>query len=241
MRKKYSKRKILKVILTISSITLFIGLIIYLLPTMKGITTADGRIAFKQKLDSMGMGKFWVLLALQLAQILLVVLPGEPLEVLTGMCFGTVWGTIFICGTVFITTALIFFLVRKYGKSYLEQFFRKEKIEKIENSKFFKKSKNIELIMMILFIIPGTPKDLLVYLGGLLPIKPLRFILISTFARLPSVISSTFVGTNIINGNVKMIVLIYVLTFVLAALIIFAVNKLDKNKVAKEAIDVIKA
>ena len=234
------KGKILKIILTIASVFLFIGLIVYLWPTMKGIATPEGRLIFQEKLNSMGMGKFWVMLALQCAQILLVVLPGEPLEVLSGMCFGAFWGTVFILGTVFATTSLIFYMVRKYGKSYLEQFFKKEKIEKIEHSKFFKNPKNIELVMTILFIIPGTPKDLLVYLGGLLPIKPSRFVLISTFARFPSVISSTLVGANILNGNVKMIILIYLITFLVAALMIFLVNKFDKNKITKEAIDVIK-
>lgn len=235
-----NKKKNLKIIFTILSVALFVGLIIYLFPTMKGITTPEGRLKFQQKLDGMGIGKFWVLLALQFAQILLVVLPGEPLEVLAGMCYGTVGGTIFILATVFITTTLIFYLVKKYGKSYIEQFFKKEKIEKIENSKFFKNSKNIELVMMILFLIPGTPKDLLVYLGGLLPIKPWRFILISTFARFPSVISSTIVGSKIMDGNVKIIVMVYVATFILAGLIIWIVNKFDKNKVTKEAIKVIK-
>lgn len=238
--KNSKKGKILRATLTIASIALFIGLIIYLWPTMKGIATPEGRLIFQEKLNSMGMGKFWVMLALQCAQILLVVLPGEPLEVLSGMCFGTFWGTVFILGTVFATTSLIFYMVRKYGKSYLEQFFKKEKIEKIEHSKFFKNPKNIELVMTILFIIPGTPKDLLVYLGGLLPIKPSRFVLISTFARFPSVISSTLVGANILNGNVKMIILIYLITFLVAALMIFLVNKFDKNKITKEAIDVIK-
>lgn len=238
--KNNKKSKILKIVLTLSSIALFIGLIIYLFPTMKGIATPEGRIAFQEKLNSLGMGKFWVMLALQCAQILLVVLPGEPLEVLAGMCFGTFWGTIFICGTVWVTTSLIFYMVRKFGKSYLEQFFKKDKLEKIENSKFFRDSKNIELVMTILFIIPGTPKDLLVYLGGLLPIKPLRFILISTFARFPSVISSTLVGANILNGNLKMIVIVYIVTFIIAASVIFLVNKFDKNKIAKEAIDVMK-
>ena len=111
-----NKKKILKIIFTILSVALFVGLIIYLFPTMKGITTSEGRLKFQQKLDGMGMGKFWVLLALQFAQILLVVLPGEPLEVLAGMCYGTVGGTIFILATVFITTTLIFYLVKKYGK-----------------------------------------------------------------------------------------------------------------------------
>ena len=235
-----NKKKILKIIFTILSVALFVGLIIYLFPTMKGITTPEGRLKFQQKLDGMGMGKFWVLLALQFAQILLVVLPGEPLEVLAGMCYGTVGGTIFILATVFITTTLIFYLVKKYGRSYIEQFFKKEKIEKIENSKFFKDSKNIELVMMILFLIPGTPKDLLVYLGGLLPIKPWRFILISTFARFPSIITSTLAGANIMKGSWKMMIIVYVVPIIIIGIILLIINYFDKKGDTKEVLNDIK-
>lgn len=234
------RKKILHIIWLILIAAVVIGLIIYVCPIIKALLTEEGRIAFKAKLDSMGAGKFWVLSALQLLQILLVVLPGEPLEVMAGMCYGTVWGTIFILGTVFVTTTIIFLLVRKFGKSYVEHFFKKEKIEKIENSQFFKDSKNVELVMVALFLIPGTPKDLLVYLGGLLPIKARRFILISTFARFPSVISSTMVGSNILKGNFWYIALVYLATFILAFAIIFVVNKFDKNKITKEAIDAMK-
>ena len=94
--------------------------------------------------------------------------------------------------------------------------------------------------MTILFLIPGTPKDLLVYIGGLLPIKPVRFILISTFARFPSVISSTIAGANIVNGNFGITVLVYIITFAITALFIYLVNKFDKDKIASEAIDVMK-
>ena len=233
-------KKILKNILTICVLIVIVGLIIYLFPILKGLISEEGRIAFKEKLDSLGAGKFGVMFALQILQILLVIIPGEPLEILSGMCFGTFWGTIFILATVFITTTLIFMLVRKFGKSYVEHFFKKEKLEKIENSKFFGDQKNVELVMSILFLIPGTPKDLLVYIGGLLPIKSRRFIMISTFARFPSVISSTLVGSNILKGNFWFSLLVYVITFLIAALIILAVNKFDKSKVTKEAIEAIK-
>ena len=231
-----NKKKIIKITLMILSVALFVGLFIYLFPTMKGLVTQEGRIAFKEKLDSMGPGKFWVMFALEVAQILLVVLPGEPLEIMAGMCFGTAGGTIFVMATVFLTTAIIFWLVRKFGRAYVEEFFNKEKLDKIENSKFFKDPKNIEIVMTILFIIPGTPKDLLVYIGGLLPIKPWRFILISTFARFPSVITSTLMGASIVEGNLKWSIIIYAVTFILTILLIFIVNKFDKNNITKDAI-----
>ena len=232
--------KILKILLSIIVIAIFIALIIYLIPIMKNLTTEQGQAEFKNTVSNSGIYGMFMLFGLQVAQIVLVVLPGEPLEFLAGMCYGTIWGTIFIFASVAITTTIIFMLVKKFGKKYIYEFFKKEKIDKIENSKLFKNPKRIELIMMILFLIPGTPKDLLVYIGGLLPIKPLRFILISTFARFPSVISSTIAGANVVNGNFEISVLAYIITFVLSALFIILINKFDKSKITSDAINVIK-
>ena len=94
--------------------------------------------------------------------------------------------------------------------------------------------------MCILFLIPGTPKDLLVYIGGLLPIKPSRFILISTFVRFPSVISSTIVGNSIINGKWANAGIVYLLTLVFVTITILIINIFDKNKEAKKALNIIK-
>ena len=54
-------------------------------------------------------------------------------------------------------------LVGKLGRKFVYKFFTKERIDKIENSKMFKNPKRLEWIMIILFLIPGTPKDLIVY------------------------------------------------------------------------------
>ena len=181
-----------------------------------------------------------MIFGLQFAQIFLIIIPGEPLEVLAGMCYGTIGGTIFITVSAFIISSLIFFAVRKFGRKFVYSFCSKESVEKIENSKLFKNVDKIEWIMIILFLIPGTPKDLLVYIAGLLPIKPLRFILISTFARFPSVISSTIAGENIIEGKFHMIFVSYLVTFLIVAIFIFVINKFDKTKLTQEALNMFK-
>lgn len=234
------KHKIIKIILLILVTAIFVGLIIYLIPLMKEISTKEGQLAFKQKIDDLGILGILVLFLLQLAQIVLVILPGEPLEVLAGMCYGTIGGTIFIFASVFITTTLIYLLVKKYGKKYIYQSFKKEKIDKIENSKALKNPKTVETVLAILFLIPGTPKDLLTYIGGLLPINYKKFVIIATFARFPSVISSTIVGNDIAQGKWQSILPIYAITFAITALIIFITNKLDKNKLTKDALDSLK-
>ena len=228
--------KYIKILVAVLAASLFIGLVVYLLPTIKGISTPEGQVAFKEKIQNMGIWGFFLLFGLQIAQIMLIILPGEPLEILAGMCYGTWGGTAFIFISVFITTSLIIYLVRKYGKKYLYQFFKKEKIDKIENSRFFKDNRKVELIVCILFLVPGTPKDLLVYLGGLLPIKPMRFILISTFIRFPSVISSTIAGENIVDGNWKMLLFVYLVTFLITGIVLLVVHHFDKDKVTSEAI-----
>lgn len=237
---KNKKIEVMKLVIFIVAMALIIGIIIYLFPTISKILTTEGQEEFKQKIDSLGIGGGLMLFGLQLAQIVLIVLPGEPIEILAGMCYGVVGGTIFITASVFLITAGITFLVRKFGRKYIYNFFPKEKIDKIENSKFYNNSAAIEIVLIILFMIPGTPKDLLVYIGGILPIKYWRFVLISTFARFPSVISSTIAGANVAYGNWKVSLITYGITFLLTGIMVLLVNHFDKDKITSEAIKTIK-
>ena len=236
-----SKRtKIFKYSLMIIVLALCIGLMVYLFPVIKNLSTPEGQLDFKNHVATLGVLGYLALFGLQFAQIFLIILPGEPIEILAGMCYGGIGGLVFITISVFIITTIVFWAVRKLGRKFVYSFCSKEKIDKIENSKLFKNPKKIEWIMLILFLIPGTPKDLLVYIAGLLPLKPLRFILISTFARLPSVISSTFAGSNLVAGNWKFSIIIYAATFIIVGLVIFIINKFDKDKTAEEAMKIMK-
>ena len=239
--KKSKKIIFFKMVLMGMVIVLFIGIILYLFPVIRDLSTVEGQVAFKQRVNESGFLGMLMLFGLQVAQVFLIVLPGEPIEILAGMCYGTIGGYIFITVSVAIITTVIFYLVRTYGRKFVYEFCNKEKIDKIEKSKIFKNPKKIEYIMIILFIIPGTPKDLLLYIAGLLPIKPLRFILISTFVRFPSVISSTIAGEHLSLGNWKMSILIYAITFIAVGIFVFVANKLDKTKVTKEVIKAVKS
>ena len=235
-----NKVKIFKIFLAIIVLSLFLGIIIYLFPIMKDLSTLEGQITFKEKVENSGILGLLSLFGLQVAQIFLIIVPGEPIEILAGMCYGSLWGTVFIMLSACIISTTIFLLVRKFGRKFVYDFCDKSKVEKIENSKVFQNPKKIEFIMLILFLIPGTPKDLLVYVAGLLPIKPLRFIIISTFARFPSVITSTLAGERLAVGDWKMGIVLYGIILVIVAILIFIINKFDKDKVTKEAIKSIK-
>ena len=234
------KSKIFKIILLIAVIAIMIGVTIYLIPLISELNTAEGQEAFKDKISSSGFLGVLMLFGLQFAQIFLFIIPGEPIEILAGICYGQIWGTVFIMISSMLITAFIYLLVHKLGRKFIYDFVSKEKIEKIEKSKIFQNPKTIRFIIFILFFIPGTPKDLLTYIAALLPIRPLEFIVISSLARFPSVVSSTWAGASLLEGNWKFSLMIYGATFAIVAIAVLIMRKFDKDKITDEAMKAIR-
>lgn len=228
------KIKIFKWVLLIITTIALIGTTIYLFPVVKDLATKEGQVVFKEKINSLGILGYLVLFLLQFAQIFLFIIPGEPIEVLAGLCYGAIFGTIFIMISACVISATIFWLVRKYGRKFIYSFCDKEKIAKIENSNFFKNTNKVEIIMYILFFIPGTPKDLLVYISGLFPVNFVRFILISTIARFPSVITSTLVGANLSVGDWEAVIIIYLCLLAMVIIGALIANKMSRQSEKKD-------
>lgn len=222
---KNNKMKILKTFIFILILVMMIIMTIKVFPIFKNIATEEGRKGFKSNIENSGYQGILMILGLMFAQIFFPILPGEPVELLAGMCFGT-WGGLLVLYTgVFITTLVIYFLVRKFGKDFIVTFVSEEKVSKIENSKTWNDKKKIRTLLFLSFFIPGLPKDIFVYIGGLLPIKPIEFLLISTFARFPSIISSTIAGSNLLYGNCIVILITYIITFTISGILLFILNR----------------
>ncbi|MCI9087123.1 MAG: TVP38/TMEM64 family protein [Clostridia bacterium] len=234
------KTKIFKLVLLGVVLAIAIAVTAYLVPVIKELGTPEGQQAFQVRVNDSGFLGILMLFGLQFAQIFLFIIPGEPIEILAGVCYGSIWGTVFIMISAAIISAFIYLLVHKLGRKFIYDFVSKEKIEKIENNKIFQNPKTIRFLIFILFFIPGTPKDLLTYIAALLPIKPIEFIIISTIARFPSVISSTWAGASLLEGNWQASLLIYGVTFLIVAIIVIIMRKFDKDKITDEAIRTIK-
>lgn len=190
--RKKRNLKVLKLLL----LFLTIFLTIKLFPLFKNLASQSGREEFKSRIDEYGFKGVFLIIGLQLLQILVPILPGEPIEFVAGMCYGSFWGMIIIFIGCFLSSFIIFYCVKKFGLDFINTFCNDDQIDKLKNSKLLSNPNKIEVLLFFLFLIPGTPKDLFVYLAGLLPIKPIRFLLIATFARFPSVITSTLAGSN---------------------------------------------
>ena len=131
--KKINKAKAMKLIALIITKAILVIATIYMIPIIKQINTPEGQAEFKEKITNSGLTGMLILFGLELAQVVLAVLPGEPVELLAGICFGPIWGTIFLMISVFIVTAMIYFFVKKYGRDFIYEFFPKEKVNKLEN------------------------------------------------------------------------------------------------------------
>ena len=132
-----AKVNIFKFIMLAIIIGIIIGAIIYLWPLFRNISTPEGQMAFKEKIQDLGFVGMLMLFGLQFAQIFLIIIPGEPIEVLAGMCYGILGGTLFITVSAFIITTLIFLTVRVLGRKFVYSFCKEESVRRIENSKLF--------------------------------------------------------------------------------------------------------
>ena len=157
-----NKQQGLKIVSFILIIVVLSFLTIQLMPVFKGLSSQEGRVVFKEKIESFGSKGVLAILGLMFAQVFLAILPGEPVEILAGMCYGPICGMLVLFLGIFLSSAFIFFLVRKFGRDFIYSFVSKEKIDKLENSKMFSNPNTIYTILFILFFIPGTPKDILV-------------------------------------------------------------------------------
>ncbi|MBR4345224.1 MAG: TVP38/TMEM64 family protein [Lachnospiraceae bacterium] len=168
-----------------------------------------------------------IYILLVIFQIVIAFIPGEPLEIAAGYAFGAFRGTVFCLIAASIGSIMVLLLVRKFGKSLLEVFFDKEKIEGL---KFLQSSSKKILIFTILFIIPGTPKDLLCYYGGLTDIPMPLLIFVCTVCRFPSIITSTIGGDALGTGEYGFAVIVFVITAIISLAGVFIYNRFGKKE-----------
>lgn len=74
--------KIIKIIMLVIFLIIMTMLTAKLVPIFKDISTEEGRINFKQEIESLGYEGMLIIIGLIVVQIFLPILPGEPVEVL---------------------------------------------------------------------------------------------------------------------------------------------------------------
>jgi uncharacterized membrane protein YdjX (TVP38/TMEM64 family) len=151
----------------------------------------------------------------QVLQVVIAFIPGEPVQIAGGYIFGTFWGTVYSMLGITAGYIIVFASVRLFGYPLVKKFVPEKEFDKfsvlINNPK-------LETTIFLLFLIPGVPKDILVYIAGLTPIQPVLFFIIIFFARLPAMIGSSFIGAEIQSSKYLAAIIVSVVASILFVL-----------------------
>lgn len=160
-------------------------------------------------------------------QTIFCFIPGEPFELIAGYAFGLTKGLIYCFIAEALGSIIVLFLTKKYGMKIVSLFFNEEKIKSL---KILKTSKNRFLLFSLLYILPGTPKDLLCYYGGLTdyPIVPL--IIISTIGRIPSIITSVIGADALGDKKYELMVIVLLITILISIIGLLIYKKIVNKK-----------
>lgn len=162
--------------------------------------------AFRAWIDGCGPWAPLCLIGLMCFQVVVAVLPGEPIEIGAGVAFG-VWRGLALClAGAALGSVIIFLFTKKLGIRLVEVFVPMEKLRQL---RFLQNNRRLHVLVFLLFWIPGVPKDVLTYFVGLTEMKLPAFLAISTVARIPSALMSTSGGAALGSGQYKMAVWIF--------------------------------
>lgn len=159
-------------------------------------------------------------------QVIAAVIPGEPLEIAGGYAFGAVNGTLLCLLASSVGSIIVLYLVRRFGMRLVTAFFPQSKLQ---NLRFLQSSPKRTLLFLLVFMIPGTPKDLLCYFIGLTDIKlPVLFIICSV-GRIPSVVTSTIGGDALGTKSYLFAVVIFAAAFLISVTGLIIYNSICKR------------
>lgn len=218
-------------------LVLFLGVMLYIsLKYGKSlIALSKNPELLREKILSYGSLSILALIAAQVIQVVIAFIPGEIVQMMGGYIFGPILGTLYSLAGITLGAAIVFFIVKVTGYPLVRTFVPRKYMDKLG---FLSESKKGQTAMFILFLIPGIPKDILVYIAGLTPIKPAEFFSIFVIARLPALAASCWFGSSIYERDyvkaavISAVVLVLVVAgFVLKNKIVDRLEKkLDKGE-----------
>lgn len=224
------KQKKVLALVALGLTLVFCGLIGWFIgkPIIDFVSEPEG---FRLWVDSHGFLGRLAFIGMVFFQVVIALVPGEPLEIGAGYAFGAIEGTLLCLIGIMLGSWTVFFLVRRFGVKFVEVFFSREKINSL---KLLKDSKKRNILIFAVFFLPGTPKDLLTYFVGLTDITFWHFLWLSSVARIPSVITSTLGGNALGSEEYIGALLVFAATLAFSGLGLLIYKKLISSKEAKK-------
>ncbi len=123
------RRRIVSLCSLVILVLLFVGIAVWVGKPM--IDSLKNPEAFRQWVDGHGMIGRLAFAGMMALQVVVAMIPGEPLEIAAGYVFGNVEGLLLCLLGAAVGTAVIFAFTRLLGIKMVEAFISREKIESI--------------------------------------------------------------------------------------------------------------
>ena len=150
---------------------------------------------------------FLLIIGLQIFQVVVCVLPGQPIQFAASYMFGIGVGFLLsIIGAV-IGTIISFYLAKVLGSDAMHMFFGEEKLRDYHRK--LNSGRGL-LLAFLIYLIPGIPKDLVSYAAGISEMRFRPFLLAATIGRSPGMLGSLLLGHFFGNQNYRAIIILSV-------------------------------
>lgn len=168
---------------------------------------------FRAWIDGFGVPGVIVFVAIRVLQTVVKFIPTEPIEIAAGLVWGW-FGGLMLCllGNI-IGSVVILIMTRRIGTRIL-RLFRLE--NKLQSMRFLQDREKRNRILFIFYLVPGTPKDSMTYFAGLTDMNMTEFMIISSIARIPAIVSSTICGAYLGANNFKVAAIVFAVTALLS-------------------------
>lgn len=152
---------------------------------------------------------------LAMLQVVIVVLPAEPVQVLAGLTYGLWIGVLACTIGVILGNTLIFILYKLFGERMRDYFDKKLDIDitRVGNSRI------MTLIIFILYFLPAIPYGMICFLAATTGMKYPRFIITTTLGAIPSVFIGVGLGHLALETSWTISVVVFAVLVLLLAII----------------------
>lgn len=157
----------------------------------------------------------FIYLAMQVLQIVISVLPGQVLQFAAGYAFHFPLGMLLTLIGAAMGTLIAFYIARLLGKEAMCLIFGEEKFEKYVTRL---NSKRAFILIFVIYLIPGIPKDLFAYAIGVSEMKFKPFLIVSLVGRMPAMAMSVMLGAMTVTGHYTGVIILAAAAVILCIL-----------------------
>lgn len=184
-----------RLVLSAAAVLVIFGLAWYLArPLLRFLSEPE---KFRIWIGERGVWGVAAFMLMNMLQVLVAVIPGGPFSMAAGYAFGPLWGTVICLAATTAASLIVLLIVRRWGGAAVRFLSGKEP----EELALFQKLERAEWVFFLVFLVPGSPKDVLSYAAGLMKISVPSWLVINLIGRIPGILLSVLGGDRLLRGD----------------------------------------